>query len=109
MRMPEMCTEEENGMGSKSTCRASCPPELYESRGMTPYDVLEDTLALYWSAESAEHVIVSSLSWCCCYVFFFAWEFFIPEIFVAFLPGDFFCCFSFLPWDNVQRACKIRA
>eukprot|EP00904_Undaria_pinnatifida_P008202 jgi/Undpi1/4511/HiC_scaffold_18.g07865.m1 len=57
MRMPEMCTEEENGMGSKSTCRASCPPELYESRGMTPYDVLEDTLALYWSAESAEHVI----------------------------------------------------
>ena len=41
---------EEDGAGDSSTCRSSCPAELYESRGMTSYDVLMDVHALYWVA-----------------------------------------------------------
>ncbi|CAM9600123.1 unnamed protein product [Ascophyllum nodosum] len=51
LRLPVTCNEEVDGAGDVSTCRASCPAELYESRGMTPYDVLVDTHALYWASK----------------------------------------------------------
>lgn len=63
MRLPEACSDEEDGAGDSSTCRASCPAELYESRGMTPYDVLLDTHALYWAADLGS-VVVSSNGMC---------------------------------------------
>ncbi|CAM9333791.1 unnamed protein product, partial [Ascophyllum nodosum] len=50
LRLPQTCNVEEDGTGDSSTCRSSCPAELYESRGMTPYDVLVDVHALYWVA-----------------------------------------------------------
>lgn len=42
-----------------SSCKASCPAELYESRGMTPYDVLIDTVVLHWLAPFTGGIIVS--------------------------------------------------
>ncbi|CAN0073283.1 unnamed protein product [Ascophyllum nodosum] len=53
MRLPEACSsgDGDSGGGDASACRASCPAELYESRGMTPYDVLLDTHAMYWVAD----------------------------------------------------------
>lgn len=59
------------GVGDSSSCRASCPAELYESRGMTPYDVLMDVHALYWIAEGAGGVIVSVFR--ILHVFLFCW------------------------------------
>lgn len=47
------------GVGDSSSCRASCPAELYESRGMTPYDVLMDVHALFWIAGFTSGVLVS--------------------------------------------------
>ncbi|CAN0087203.1 unnamed protein product, partial [Scytosiphon promiscuus] len=60
LRVPASCTVESEGTraGDSSTCRTSCPAELYESRGMTPYDVLMDVHALLWTAESAGGVLV---------------------------------------------------
>ena len=56
MRIPEVCPLAKQ---EYSDCRASCPAELYESRGMTPYDVLMDVEALYWTARFSGGVIVS--------------------------------------------------
>ena len=64
LRVPKTCTEDEHGIGRFSTCRASCPVELYESRGMTPYDVLVDAMALYWAAPFTAGVIVSLVFVC---------------------------------------------
>lgn len=51
MRMPESCTSSIlKGEYDGAECRATCPPELYESRGMTPYDVLFDAVVLHWLA-----------------------------------------------------------
>ena len=47
------------GVGDSYSCRASCPAELYESRGMTAYDVLMDVHALYWIADGTGGVLVS--------------------------------------------------
>ena len=59
LRLPEACDVEEDGAGDFSTCRARCPAELYESRGMVPYDVLLDVHALYWAANAG--LIVSRI------------------------------------------------
>lgn len=59
LRVPESCSVETDGTGDTSTCRASCPAELYESRGMTPYDVLIDVHALLWIGRFSGGVIVS--------------------------------------------------
>lgn len=60
MRMPESCTSSlRNGEYDGGDCKASCPAELYESRGMTPYDVLFDTVALHWLAPFTGGIIVS--------------------------------------------------
>ncbi|CAM9580371.1 unnamed protein product [Ectocarpus fasciculatus] len=53
LRVPNTCLQGRDGSGNASTCITSCPAELYESLGMTPYDVLVDTSAAYWVAESA--------------------------------------------------------
>ncbi|CAN0067281.1 unnamed protein product, partial [Ectocarpus fasciculatus] len=58
LRTPKSCSVEEDGVGDSSTCRASCPAEVYENLGMTPYDVLMDTLALHWIAQGAGGTIV---------------------------------------------------
>ncbi|CAM9678592.1 unnamed protein product [Ectocarpus sp. 12 AP-2014] len=58
LRTPESCTAEKDGVGDSSTCRAGCPAEVYENLGMTPYDVLMDTLSLHWVAQSSGGVIV---------------------------------------------------
>lgn len=52
LRFPEECSNAEALKNGKKTssCRASCPAELYESRGMTAYDVLVDVNALHWLA-----------------------------------------------------------
>lgn len=50
LRTPERCGEAE-------TCRASCPSHVYESRGMTPYDVLMDVKALHWEAANIKGLI----------------------------------------------------
>ena len=59
MRLPEACSsgDGDSGGGDASACRASCPAELYESRGMTPYDVLLDTHAMYWVADLGSVVV----------------------------------------------------
>lgn len=71
LRLPESCSftfspvEGEGGLETKdydTGCRASCPAELYESQGMTPYDVLMDVNALYWTGRFSGGIIVS-LSW----------------------------------------------
>lgn len=67
LRLPESCSfplSPAGGEGGQDTndygssCRASCPAELYESRGMTPYDVLMDVNALYWTGRFTGGVIV---------------------------------------------------
>eukprot|EP00752_Nemacystus_decipiens_P017229 g15434.t1 len=58
LRTPKTCSQEEHGIGDASTCRSSCPSEVYESLGMTPYDVLMDTYALHWIAYGTEGIIV---------------------------------------------------
>ncbi|CAM9217833.1 unnamed protein product [Ectocarpus sp. 6 AP-2014] len=58
LRMPTSCSVESEGTGDASTCRSSCPAELYESKGMKPYDVLMDVYALHWIAESAGGIVV---------------------------------------------------
>eukprot|EP00903_Cladosiphon_okamuranus_P019382 g17822.t1 len=58
LRMPSTCSQEENGLGDTTTCRSSCPAELYQSSGMTPYDVLMDALAIHWIASYAGGIIV---------------------------------------------------
>ncbi|CAM9495225.1 unnamed protein product [Ectocarpus sp. 8 AP-2014] len=59
LRMPTSCSVASEGTGDASTCRSSCPAELYESKGMKPYDVLMDVYALHWIAESAGGIVVS--------------------------------------------------
>ncbi|CBJ33028.1 Hypothetical Protein RRSL_02205 [Ectocarpus siliculosus] len=58
LRMPTSCTEDEHGTGDDSTCRASCPSEIYENLGMTPYDVLYDALSIHWVAGKSGGVVV---------------------------------------------------
>lgn len=51
LRFPDKCeVEGEIGNTDTTTCRTSCPAAIYESRGMTPYDVLMDVNALYWES-----------------------------------------------------------
>eukprot|EP00903_Cladosiphon_okamuranus_P013777 g12823.t1 len=50
LRMPTTCSVAVDGDGDDSTCRASCPAEVYENLGMTPYDVLKDCLSAHWIA-----------------------------------------------------------
>ncbi|CAM9656131.1 unnamed protein product [Scytosiphon promiscuus] len=57
LRTPESCSMEEHGIGDGTTCRASCPAEVYENLGMKPYDVLMDVHALYWIAEKTSGTI----------------------------------------------------
>ncbi|CAB1119544.1 TYR [Ectocarpus sp. CCAP 1310/34] len=42
------------------SCQTSCPSELYESKGMTPYDVLMDVHALMWTSHTASSLVYSS-------------------------------------------------
>lgn len=55
LRIPDMCTPGDDA----KPCVMGCPAELYESRGMTPYDVLMDVHALAWSAHTSNGTIVS--------------------------------------------------
>ncbi|CAM9764660.1 unnamed protein product, partial [Ectocarpus sp. 4 AP-2014] len=41
-------------------CQTSCPAKLYESKGMTPYDVLVDVHALLWTAHSSASLVYNS-------------------------------------------------
>lgn len=60
LRTPDSCYADVNGGAGKSTtCRASCPAEIYKSRGMSEYDVLLDVKALHWIANFSGGVIVS--------------------------------------------------
>lgn len=60
LRFPDKCSVEGTiGTSDTSTCRTSCPAEIYESKGMTPYDVLVDVHALMWEAPSSKGTIVS--------------------------------------------------
>lgn len=52
LRIAETCNLDED-------CEIGCPAEIYESRGMTPYDVLVDVNALAWSAHTSGGTIVS--------------------------------------------------
>lgn len=38
----------------------TCVIQVYESLGMTAYDVLKDTLALYWIAKGTDGTVVSA-------------------------------------------------
>ncbi|CAM9236405.1 unnamed protein product [Ectocarpus sp. 4 AP-2014] len=58
LRVPNTCLQGRDGPGNASTCITSCPAELYESLGMTPYDVLVDTSAAYWVAEAAGDAVM---------------------------------------------------
>lgn len=53
-----MCEVPKDG-SSSSTCTTSCPSYLYESKGMSPYDVLMDVHALYWEAGFTDGIVVS--------------------------------------------------
>ncbi|CAN0120597.1 unnamed protein product [Pylaiella littoralis] len=57
LRIPTSCSEEEHGVGDTSTCRSSCPAEVYKNLGMTPYDVLTDSLALHWVAGKSGGIV----------------------------------------------------
>lgn len=59
LRVPDACSVETSGGGDESTCRTSCPSELYESQGMSPYDVLMDVKAVHWFAASTDGAVVS--------------------------------------------------
>ncbi|CAN0081632.1 unnamed protein product, partial [Ectocarpus sp. 13 AM-2016] len=39
LRVPNVCLQGRDGPGNASTCITSCPAQVYESLGMTPYDV----------------------------------------------------------------------
>lgn len=52
LRIPDTCEPGEE-------CDIGCPVEVYESRGMTPYDVLVDVNALAWAAHTSSGTIVS--------------------------------------------------
>ncbi|CAM9758629.1 unnamed protein product, partial [Hapterophycus canaliculatus] len=58
LRTPESCSLEEDGIGDQTTCRSSCPAEVYENLGMTPYDVLMDTNVFNWIARGTGGTIV---------------------------------------------------
>ncbi|CAN0178363.1 unnamed protein product [Pylaiella littoralis] len=58
LRYPSSCSAEEDGLGDESTCRSSCPVEVYESRGMTAYDVLMDVVALHWISCDSNRLVV---------------------------------------------------
>lgn len=51
LRTPEFCL-------AGDTCVASCPSEVYESRGMNVYDVLMDVDALAWMATLTQGILV---------------------------------------------------
>lgn len=53
MRIPTSCTVGED-------CVTTCPTNLYEDRGMTPYDVLMDVHALAWLASATGGMLVST-------------------------------------------------
>ena len=59
LRVPETCSVEQSGGGDETSCRASCPEEMYKTRGMSPYDVLMDVSAIHWFAETTKGTVVS--------------------------------------------------
>lgn len=52
IRLPDRCVAGEGG------CESSCPAEIYEGLGMTPYDVLIDVNALTWAAHTTKGTLV---------------------------------------------------
>ena len=51
LRLPDHCA-----MGEE--CASSCPPEVYESRGMDVYDVLMDVHAQAWMSQFMNGTVV---------------------------------------------------
>eukprot|EP00904_Undaria_pinnatifida_P008207 jgi/Undpi1/4516/HiC_scaffold_18.g07870.m1 len=58
LRVPDTCSVEQSGGGDETSCRASCPEELYKTRGMSPYDVLMDVSAIHWFAETTKGTVI---------------------------------------------------
>ena len=52
LRIPDTCT-----VGGDD-CITKCPSNLYEAKGMTPYDVLMDVHALTWMAHTTQGTLV---------------------------------------------------
>lgn len=52
LRLPDRC------VSGEGECHSSCPEEIYESRDMTPYDVLLDVNAQVWAAHSSFGTLV---------------------------------------------------